>query len=69
MATEAEPQAKAKDPQSDLAPPKSSTDNEANSTSGEDIAVRDEQDGTDLEDNVEPEQVTASQLRTRKRIV
>ena len=31
------------------------------------VKWRDEQDGADLEDNVEPEQVTASQLRTRKR--
>ncbi|KAK5942388.1 hypothetical protein PMZ80_004951 [Knufia obscura] len=31
------------------------------------VKWRDEQDGADLEDNVEPEQVTASNLRTRKR--
>ena len=31
------------------------------------VKWRDEQDGADLEDNVEPEEITASNLRTRKR--
>lgn len=31
------------------------------------VKWRDEHDGADLEDNVEPEQITASNLRTRKR--